>query len=107
EQHGIAYKSIVGEVASVDVERAEQWLADNLDEIYSYTVAASLTEDGQTLDDFINADEDVVVSESSSNIVAMVREVWPTLRTLRCPTTRVTTKTTAAMGLLPHLWSRQ
>ncbi|XP_040073753.1 tigger transposable element-derived protein 6-like [Ixodes scapularis] len=37
ERHGIVYKSIVGEGASVDIERAEQWLADNLDEIYSYS----------------------------------------------------------------------
>ncbi|CAN8014229.1 unnamed protein product [Ixodes persulcatus] len=79
EQHGIVHKSIVGEVAFVDVERAEQWLAGNLDKIYSYTVAASLMEDGQTLDDFINADEDVVVSESSSN-KAIVREVWQTVQ---------------------------
>ncbi|KAM7311571.1 tigger transposable element-derived protein 6-like [Ixodes scapularis] len=37
ECHGIVYKSIVGEAASVDIERAEQWLVDNLDEIYSYS----------------------------------------------------------------------
>ncbi|EEC10782.1 hypothetical protein IscW_ISCW007372 [Ixodes scapularis] len=79
EQHGIVYKSIVGEAASVDVERAEQWLTDNVDEIYSYTVAARLTEDGQTLNDFINADKDVVVLESSSD-EAIVREVWPTIQ---------------------------
>ncbi|KAG0428291.1 hypothetical protein HPB47_024716 [Ixodes persulcatus] len=122
ERHGIVYKSIVGEAASVDIERAEQWLADNLDEVYSYrpqltislmnavemlkaswmevrsgsikncfrkagislspaeasqddaqsidstlwtqAVAASLTEEGQTWDDFVDADEDVIVSEN-------------------------------------------
>ncbi|KAM7311228.1 tigger transposable element-derived protein 6-like [Ixodes scapularis] len=37
ERHGIVYKSIVGEAASVDIERAERWLVDNFDEIYSYS----------------------------------------------------------------------
>ncbi|CAN8011271.1 unnamed protein product [Ixodes pacificus] len=79
ERHGIVYKSIVGEAASVDTERVEQWLADNLDEIYSYTIAASLTEEGQTWDDFVDADEDVIVSESASD-EAIVREVRPTFQ---------------------------
>ncbi|KAG0424341.1 hypothetical protein HPB47_028444 [Ixodes persulcatus] len=137
ERHGIVYKSIVGEVASVDIERAEQWLADNLDEIYSnrpqltislmnavemqkaswmevrsgsikncfrktgislsstgasqddaqsidsirwtQVVAASLTEEGQTWDDFVHADEDVIVSESASD-EAIMREVRPTFQ---------------------------
>ncbi|KAM7306471.1 hypothetical protein ISCGN_010174 [Ixodes scapularis] len=92
ERHGIVYKSIVKEGASVDIERAERWLADNLDEIYSYTkasqddaqgidstlrteaVAASLTEEGQTWDDVADADKDVIVSESASD-KAIMREV--------------------------------
>ncbi|KAG0428108.1 hypothetical protein HPB47_024907 [Ixodes persulcatus] len=35
-EYGIVYKFIVGEAAFVDIEKAEQRLADNPDEIYSY-----------------------------------------------------------------------
>lgn len=47
--------------------------------LWTQAVAASLTEEGQTWDDFVDADEDVVVSESASD-EAIVREVRPTFQ---------------------------
>uniref|UniRef100_A0A147BM00 Tick transposon n=1 Tax=Ixodes ricinus TaxID=34613 RepID=A0A147BM00_IXORI len=47
--------------------------------LWTQAVAASLTEEGQTWDDFVDADEDVIVSESASD-EAIVREVRPTFQ---------------------------
>ncbi|CAN7999714.1 unnamed protein product, partial [Ixodes hexagonus] len=47
--------------------------------LWSQATAASLTGEGQTWDDFVDADEDVVVSESTSDD-AIVREVRPTVQ---------------------------
>ncbi|CAN7982969.1 unnamed protein product, partial [Ixodes pacificus] len=47
--------------------------------LWTQAVAASLTEEGQTWDDFVDANEDVVVSESASD-EAIMREVRPTVQ---------------------------
>ncbi|KAM7299234.1 hypothetical protein ISCGN_019801 [Ixodes scapularis] len=61
KRHGIAYNSIAREAASVDIKRAEQWLVDNLHEIYSYRVPervhTACTSPGGILDCFLSWDK--------------------------------------------------
>lgn len=53
----------------------------------------------QTWDDFVDTNENVVLSKCTSD-EAIVREMRPAVQTSQRPMTRVTMKTTAAMGLL-------
>ncbi|EEC13707.1 hypothetical protein IscW_ISCW021491 [Ixodes scapularis] len=52
--------------------------------LWTQAVAASLAEKGQIWDDFIDADEDVVVLERASD-EAIVREVRPTIQDIVAP----------------------
>ncbi|CAN8014710.1 unnamed protein product, partial [Ixodes persulcatus] len=65
---------------SLSSKGASQDDAQSIDStLWTQAVAASLTEKGQTWDDFVHADVDVIVSESASD-EAIMREVRPTFQ---------------------------